>query len=318
MPEKLIIPDIDEEEEKAPAIDNPAGNPEDDISIDNPTETPVETGDTVGDTAGDIGIDLGEPIEDTEVPTDIPATEPLPEPAAQEIPKEDIDKLQATINKLELSVQNLEFEKKLQSMKDEMLQAVMEQIKPLQRELEDWKERKIPEPREFDTEGAYRENLFTIGCYVLDEILPQLFEAMPEYSLIANTIGKNFEDGTVSDGIISINVSVPKDEYIHDFKVDVPLLNGVALAPQYLSRGLKIIPLTKDAIRQELEYITFQKTKVEDLTNKQNIYSIDGNNRYKRLDTQKQYNVMNQQSQPVGVPNQPSGIPNIRKVEKYY
>ena len=307
MAEKLVIPDIEEEENKVPAIDNPAGNPEDDI--------PAETGDTTGDTTGDIGIDLDQPIGDTNPPAENPIPDTIsPEPA----PNVDIDKLQNTINKLELSVQNLEFEKKLQSMKEEMLEAVMEQIKPLQKELEDWKERKIPEPREFDTEGAYRENLFTIGCYVLDEILPQLFDAMPEYSLIANTIGKNFEDGTVSDGIISINVSVKKDEYIHDFKVDVPLLNGVALSPQYLSRGLKIIALTKDAIQQELEYITFQKTNVTDLTNKQTIYSNEANNRYKRLDTQKQYQVNNPQYQPVGVPSMPSNIPNVRKVEKMY
>lgn len=308
MAEKLVIPDIEEEENKVPAIDNPAGNPEDDI--------PAETGDTTGDTTGDIGIDLDQPIGDTNPPAENPIPDTIsPESISNDV---DIDKLQNTINKLELSVQNLEFEKKLQSMKEEMLEAVMEQIKPLQKELEDWKERKIPEPREFDTEGAYRENLFTIGCYVLDEILPQLFDAMPEYSLIANTIGKNFEDGTVSDGIISINVSVKKDEYIHDFKVDVPLLNGVALSPQYLSRGLKIIALTKDAIQQELEYITFQKTNVTDLTNKQTIYSNEANNRYKRLDTQKQYQVNNPQYQPVGVPSMPSNIPNVRKVEKMY
>ena len=310
MPEKLIIPDIDEEE--VPAIDNsvgnPAGNP---VGDDIPAETPLAD-DTADDTAGDIGIDLDKPIDTGTIPAENPIS---PEPATDNI---DIDKLQNTINKLELSVQNLEFEKKLQSMKEEMLEEIMQQIKPLQRELEDWKERKIPEPREFDTEGAYRENLFTIGCYVLDEILPSLFEAMPEYSLIANTIGKNFEDGTVSDGIISINVSVKKDEYIHDFKVDVPLLNGVALAPQYLQRGLKIIPLTRDAILQELEYITFQKTNVTDLTDKQTIYSNDGNNRYKRLDTQKQYQVNNPQYQPVGVPSMPSGIPNVRRVEKLY
>ena len=311
MAEKLIIPDIEEEEDKVPAIDNPAGNPEDDI--------PAET----GDVGGDIGIDLDQPIS-TEPIAENPVGNPVGNPVDNLIPDTspepnvDIDKLQNTINKLELSVQNLEFEKKLQSMKEEMLEEIMQQIKPLQRELEDWKERKIPEPREFDTEGAYRENLFTIGCYVLDEILPSLFEAMPEYSLIANTIGKNFEDGTVSDGIISINVSVKKDEYIHDFKVDVPLLNGVALAPQYLQRGLKIIPLTRDAILQELEYITFQKTNVTDLTDKQTIYSNDGNNRYKRLDTQKQYQVNNPQYQPVGVPSMPSGIPNVRRVEKLY
>ena len=194
----------------------------------------------------------------------------------------------------------------------------MEKIKPIQRELEDWKKRKIPEPREFDTEGAYRENLFTIACYVLDEILPPLFNEMPEYSLIANTIGKNFEDGTVSDGIVSINVEVRKEDYIHDFRVDVPLLNGVALAPQYLQRGLKIIPLTKDAIETELEYITFQKAKVEDLTDKQTIFTTETANRYKRQDNQKQYEINNQRNQPIGVPSMPSGIPNVRKVEKYY
>ena len=34
--------------------------------------------------------------------------------------------------------------------------------------------------------------------------------------------------------------------------------------------------------------------------------------------TQKQYDVINQRNQPVGVPSMPSGIPNVRKVEKRY
>jgi hypothetical protein len=305
MPEKLVIPEIEEDE--APPIDNPAGNPEDDISIDNPAGTPT---DVSPDAGADVGLDLDQPIDTGINP---PVTPPAPEASS-----EDINKLQDTITKLEMSVQSLEFEKKLKIMKDELIQEVMDRLKPIQEELEDWKERKIPEPREFDTEGAYRENLFTIACYVLDEILPPLFNEMPEYSLIANTIGKNFEDGTVSDGIISINVAVRKDDYIHDFKVDVPLLNGVALAPQYLQRGLKIIPLTKDAIQTELEYITFQKAKVEDLTDKQTIFTTETANRYKRQDNQKQYNVINQKNQPIGVPSMPSSIPNVRKVEKYY
>jgi hypothetical protein len=308
VPEKLIIPEI--EEEQAPAVDNPAGNPEQDISIDNPAQTPVQA-----PAEGDIGIDLEQPLDAGA--EQAPVETPIETPANPQ-DKEDIGKLQETINKLELAVQSLEFEKKLQLLKEDILQEVVNKLKPIQRELEDWKERKIPGPREFDTEGAYRENLFTIACYVLDEILPQLFNDMPEYSLIATQIGKNFEDGTVSDGIVSVNVSVRKDEYIHDFKVDVPLLNGVAVSPQFLQRGLKIIPLTRDAIQTEMEYITFQKAKVEDLTDKQTIFSNTGDNRYRRLDTQKQYEINNQQNQPIGVPSQPSGIPNVRKVEKYY
>lgn len=310
MPEKLIIPEI--EEEQAPAVDNPAGSPADDISIDNPAETPIQA-----PAEGDIGINLEESLDSTtaDAPIETPVQTPVQTPVESD---QDINKLQETINKLEQSVQNLEFEKKLQTLKEDILLEVINKLKPIQKELEDWKERKIPEPREFDTEGAYRENLFTIACYVLDEILPSLFNDMPEYSLIATQIGKNFEDGTVSDGIVSVNVSVKKDDYIHDFKVDVPLLNGVAISPQFLQRGLKIIPLTKDAIQTEMEYITFQKAKVDDLTQKQTIFTNVGDNRYRRLDTQKQYEINNQQNQPIGVPSQPSGIPNVRKVEKYY
>jgi gas vesicle protein len=229
------------------------------------------------------------------------------------ITKDDKSKIDSIINDITDKVDSLKsdvkdkvLDNKINEIKEYLSDEISKQLNFIKNDLEDLKERKVPERRQFETEGAYRENLFTIACYVLDEVLPDLFDDLPEYNLIAAQLSRNFEDGTVSDAIVTVNVRIIKEEYQYDFKVDVPILNGIATAPLYLQRGLKVIPLTKDTIDKELASLSFNKIPVNDLTTKENLFNNMGDkNRFKRFDKQKQYQVDEQAMNPIGMPPSP-------------
>lgn len=226
----------------------------------------------------------------------------------KEEPKEDnsknIDELQKSIDNINDSIKDLESEKKFKDLSED-ISILSNSVKTLQNQLNEFKEKNVPKRRQFETEGAYRENLFTIASYVLDDILTPLFSAPPDYNLIATQISRSFDDGTVCDAIVSITVTVPNEGYRYDFKVDVPILNGVAQAPLYIQRGLKTIPLTQSRIQEELSSISFRKIEVEDMASKDNMFNSIGENRYKRPDKQKMYPVNENRMPPVGLPPSP-------------
>src|SRR5271157_1199902 len=98
--------------------------------------------------------------------------------------------------------------------------------KELKSDIESLEERKTPERGTFDTEGAYRDHLYSMAVRMLDEFLPELVDDIPDYSLIASQVSRMYEDGTVADGMIKINVRIARGTLAYDFTVDVPVLNG--------------------------------------------------------------------------------------------
>jgi len=152
------------------------------------------------------------------------------------------------------------------------------------------------------TAGVYKEHVFKVVEYVLDDVLTQLVDQVPRYTFISSQVSKLFEDGTICNALVSVVVSIVYEGYKYDFKADVPIVNGVALAPLYLQRGLKLIPLTKQDIHSELESMSFSKVEPEYVT-KPNLFSNTQTMHHRQQDTQKMYPVnTNKNLQEVSLP----------------
>jgi len=266
----LDIPDIDEEEDVDTSED--IDTSEDMFSENEGVENSFED---------DITSDF--PIEDTK----------------------DLDDMQDAIDSINESVNDLEISKKIENAKSDIMQEVQHTIRDLKEELADLRSRKMPARKHYETESAYKENAFTIASYVLDDVLPDLFNSVPDYSLIGTSISQTYDDGTIKDAIIAVSVTVPNNNFRYDFKVDVPILNGIAQAPLYIQRGIRIIPLTEDAIQEELESLSFRKVEVNDQQNKDNMFSYVGEGRYTRQDKQKVYPVKPNNVDDVQMPPSP-------------
>jgi len=251
----------------APEIQIPDIKGEDDLSLEAPVIEPLE---------GNV-VDLG-------------AEKNSPE-------------IMAKLEKILSELGDVSLELKLKDLKKEILSEMEESLLAIKKEIDDFKEKKVPKRKYYDTGGAYREDLYVLATKVLDNTLIDLFEELPDYSLLANQITKVFDDGTAANGIIAINVTINREGYRYDFKVDVPLLNGILQSPQYLERGNKIIPLTSEAVYEEMESLAFRKVNIDDMTSKKNTFNNTGENLLRRPDTQKNYHVNDNMSSNSSLPS---------------
>jgi len=185
---------------------------------------------------------------------------------------------------------------------DEIRGEFEREIKELKGELSELKDRKVPEAGEFDTGGVYKEKVFEVVTRVLDSAIIHLFDDIPDYSLIASQVSRTFEDGTISDALVTVGVTIPNEGYRYDFKIDVPILNGIVQYPTYIQRGLKIIPLTREKIMDELDSMAFRKIDVATPYEKDNIFNNIGDNITRRPDNQKWYDIHNTEPKPSAVP----------------
>jgi len=237
-------------------------------------------------------------------PFEIPdVVEGLPEAGIPEAPEiEDVEAVTEELEDLKDTLEDAALETRINEIKEEFSSELESIVNELKSELQEFKDRKVPETGGIDSGGVYKEKVYEAATYVLDKILIDLFEDIPDYSLIANQVSRTFDDGTVSDGIIVVGVTVPNSGYRYDFKIDVPILNGIIQYPTYLQRGQKIIPLTRDKIQEELNSMAFRKIEVESPYERSNIFNNIGDNIHKRPSNQKWYDVENTEPRPVGMP----------------
>lgn len=166
---------------------------------------------------------------------------------------------------------------------------VYNNVEELKKTVTDFRDRKIPIRDAYDTEGVYRDRLYGLVTEVLDKILPNLFEEIPEYNFLASQVSRQYDDGTVADALVSVNITVSREGNRFDFKVEVPVLNGLIQYPAYIYRGLRIIPLVKDQIQRELNSFSYRKMDIDTPFEKENLFSNLGENVNRRQDNQKQY-----------------------------
>jgi len=245
-------------------------------------------------------------------PIDIPDVEEKKEETPTITPppiKEESDKIgdeeviESDLKQIQQSLTDIELEQKIKNLRDELVDELNYTIRELKTELDNFKDRKVPEIGSFDSGGLYKERLFEVVTRVLDELLINIFYDIPDYSLIATQVSRTFDDGTVSDAIVSVNITVPNDGYRYDFKVDVPILNGIIHYPQYIQRGIKIIPITREKILEELESVSFRKMNIDKpYEGRMNLYNNIGDNIHRRPDDQKWYEISNIEPPPVGLP----------------
>lgn len=235
------------------------------------------------------------------VPPSPGATGPtsMEEPKEKKMTKKEMEE---AIEDLQSSMQDLDITQKLITMRREIIEDVALELKRYRQELDEFMHKKMPERKLFDTGGAYKEHIYGMCTQLLDEIVPYLFESLPEYSLISTSISSTYEDGTVENAMVAIRVTVDYNTYKYDFKVDVPVLNGIIQSPLYFQRGIKVIPLTKEAIEQELNSISFRRTEPENQKAKPNIFNNVGENPLRRKDNQKFYEVVQTEPKSVGLP----------------
>lgn len=228
----------------------------------------------------------------------------------------DVESIQSDLEDITEGLEKIELEQKFENMKDEIIEEFSHTIKQFKQELDELKDRKVPDIGSFDSKGVYKEKLFEVIIHILDDSLVHIFNDIPDYSLISSQVSRTFEDGTVSDAIVAVSVTVSNEGYRYDFKVDVPILNGIVHYPQYIQRGLKIIPLTKEKILEELESVSFRKVEPEYPYEKNNIYNNIGDNIHRKPDNQKWYNIENVKPDSVGMPPKNTWYPNRQDTSK--
>lgn len=210
------------------------------------------------------------------------------------------DGIERELQDLKDVVQDLEREEKFKVLKEELKTDILKQMEPLQKELEELKERKIPERRQFETDGAYKEQLYPIATNVLDKIIIPLINIVPDYNLISTQISNTYEDGTIRNGVVSINMIIPNNDYRYDFRVDLYIYNGLIQAPSHVTRGRNLIPLTQKDLYNEIN--TFSYRKLEPNYNyKKSPFSNTGENPLRRPDNQKFYEVDNKEPTPSAI-----------------
>ena len=240
---------------------------------------------------------------------------PVDEPSAEDNIG-DIESIQSDLEEITDGLEKIELEQKFENMKNEIIEEFTYTIKEFKQELDELKDRKVPDIGSFDSQGVYKEKLFEVVIHILDDSLVHIFDDIPDYSLISSQVSRTFEDGTVSDAIVAVSVTVSNEGYRYDFKVDVPILNGIVHYPQYIQRGLKIIPLTKEKIIEELESVSFRKIEPEYPYEKNNIYNNIGDNIHRKPDNQKWYDVENVEPNTVGLPPKNTWYPNKQDTSK--
>jgi hypothetical protein len=245
-------------------------------------------------------------------PADLP---PLPTPPISEnlvepqLSDKDRETMKDDLDDVQDSLQSIKNDLMYIKMKEQIMEEVKDYYKDLRKELESLKSRKIPERKFFDTEGAYRDSLYSIATNILDEILPELFEEIPDYQFTAVQVSRVFEDGTVADAMVSLMAVVPHNGMRYDFKIDMPVLNGLMQYPMYIQRGAKVVPLTKPEIQKELDSISYRKVDVETPYEKDNIFNNIGENIHRRPDKQKWYDVKPNMHKQVTLPANHKYIP---------
>jgi len=212
-------------------------------------------------------------------------------PKKEDLSSKDKDEILQSLDELRDKIKEVKSELEMSVMKDEIIEKVKSHYEGLEKELESLKKKEIPERKYFDTEGAYRDRLYGMATNMLDEFLPALFEEVPEYNFTATQVSRLFEDGTVADALIALMAVVPREGMKYDFKIEVPVLNGLMQYPMYIQRGQKIIPLTKAEIQRELNSMSYRKLDVDKPFSKDNIFNNIGENANRRPDTQKWYEV---------------------------
>lgn len=196
--------------------------------------------------------------------------------------------MEERIQDLLIRLQTVETQLKLDTIKEEILQDVQNITTNLQKELEELKERKLPVRLDYDIGRSHKEEAFIHCKNFLDKILIPLVDALPEYDLISTQITSTYDEGSIQNGIISSNVKIPAGDSLYQFKIEVPILNGVLQAPLYVTRGRKIIPLTREALYGELSTFSFQKVEVDDRY-KSTPFSYNTEGTYKDPKDQKEY-----------------------------
>ena len=233
-----------------------------------------------------------------------PENNPLPllPPAPVEEDKNDakIQELLQTINDIKSELQTIKYDAKIQNV----LETVDDKYQELQDEIDIIKKRKVPSREYFDTEGVYSEHLFGMVTQMLDEFLPGLFEDVPDYHFLSSQISRTYKDGTVADALVSLICKIVKGKDRYDFKLEVPILNGLIQRPIYIERGARIIPLTKNELMREIESMTYRQIipEVEEPYAKEQLFSNIGDNMHRRPDDQKVYNVRRIEPKFVGLP----------------
>ena len=154
----------------------------------------------------------------------------------------------------------------LHAFRESMIKEIIDITKDLNAKFEDFKKHTVPERLHFDTEILYKDKVFGKICDILDEILIPLFDLVPHYNLISISNTKYYEDSTIKNSLITINIEVDKDDFKYNFTVDVPVLNGVINAPVFIRKANKLIPLVKSEIQKELTngYMKATPSIVED------------------------------------------------------
>lgn len=143
----------------------------------------------------------------------------------------------------------------LNIFKNVLMEAFSEKLAELNDKFIEFQRHLVPDRKVYDNEVVYKSNVASVAVKVVDnDLLPILTEiaSSPDYSILSVSTTKYFEDGTVCNSLVDIDIKIYYKNVACNFSAQIPILNGVVYSPMYLQHYGKLIPIIKEDLLDAL------------------------------------------------------------------
>ncbi len=169
------------------------------------------------------------------------------------LPNKDVEELKAKVNEIYKVFNGYVSITELNTFKDVLLSEIASNIQMLNNEFLEFKKRLVPDRAFEESDVIYKNEVYNKASEFLDSLLLPLLDGLaPEYTHIAAQYTKFYDDGSVCNSLVDLGVRVPFQNIMVNYTVQIPILNGVMLAPLFLQRMHKLIPFMKEDIYRDL------------------------------------------------------------------
>jgi hypothetical protein len=169
------------------------------------------------------------------------------------LPNKDVEELKSKVNEIYKVFNGYVSITELNTFKDVLLSEIASNIQMLNNEFLEFKKRLVPDRAFEESDVIYKNEVYNKASEFLDSLLLPLLDGLaPEYTHIAAQYTKFYDDGSVCNSLVDLGVRVPFQNIMVNYTVQIPILNGVMLAPLFLQRMHKLIPFMKEDIYRDL------------------------------------------------------------------
>lgn len=201
-------------------------------------------------------------------PSNVPQAQPLKPQAPlqsnpaglpiQNKPKDRSKEFDEKINELYKILDGFVSLTDLNTFKNVLMDEFAKKVSELSNEFTEFKKHIVPDRKLFGNEVIYKSNVASVAIKVLESVLgPALMEctAQPDYSILSVSNTKFFEDGTVCNSLVNVDIKIYYKNISVNFSTQITILYGVVYSPLYLERQSKLIPIIQKDILDELRKV---------------------------------------------------------------